>query len=216
MLRTHPVSSARLYGSWLTALARRRTGRLAATAIGVALAVGLLASLGTFLSASKATMTKRAIDTVAVDWQVEAQPSADPASFVTDVAVTKHFVASEPVSFATTTGFESTKAGSTLTTGAGQVLGISDRYRETFPTQFRQLIGAGSGALLFQQTAANLAAQPGDVISIGRAGLDPVTVTVAGIVDIPQADSLFQAVGAPVGSQPQAPPDNVLIVPDTL
>jgi len=38
--------------------------------------------------------------------------------------------------------------------------------------------------LLFQQTAANLAAQPGDTISIGRACLDPVTVTVDGIVDI--------------------------------
>ena len=216
MLSTHPIRATRLYGSWLTALARRRTGRLAATAVGVALAVGLLASLGTFLSASKATMTKRAIDTVAVDWQVQAQPSADPVAFLAGVAGTKHIVASEPVLFATTTGFESTKAGTTLTTGAGQVLGISDRYRTTFPAQFRQLIGVGSGALLFQQTAANLAAQPGDVISIGRAGLDPVTVTVAGIVDIPQADSLFQVVGAPVGSQPQAPPDNVLIVPDNV
>ena len=216
MLNAPPIRAVRLYGSWLAALARRRTGRLAATAIGVALAVGLLTSLGTFLSASKATMTKRAIDTVAVDWQVEAQPSADPTAFVAAIAATRHVVASETVSFATTTGFESTRAGTTLTTGPGQVLGISDRYRATFPTQFRHLIGAGGGVLLFQQTAANLAAQPGDVVSIARAGLDPVTVTVAAIIDIPQADSLFQAVGAPVGAQPHAPPDNVLIVPDGL
>src|SRR6185295_4862189 len=33
-------------------------------------------------------------------------------------------------------------------------------------------------------------------------------------VDIPGADSLFQVVGAPVGAQPQAPPDNVLILPE--
>jgi putative ABC transport system permease protein len=43
-----------------------------------------------------------------------------------------------------------------------------------------------------------------------------VAVTVAGVVDVPQADSLFQKVGAPVGSQPTAPPDNVLFLPATL
>ena len=216
MMNAHPVRSLRLHTSWTAALVRHRTGRLAATAIGIALAVGLLASLGAFLSASKATMTQRAIDTVAVDWQIEAQPGFDPATFAGDVAATRHIAASAPVSFATTTGFESTKAGTTQTTGPGQVLGINSTYRTTFPGQFRDLIGAHDGVLLFQQTAANLAAQPGDTISIGRAGLAPVTVTVDGIIDIPQADSLFQTVGAPVGAQPQAPPDNVLVLPDTL
>ena len=43
--------------------------------------------------------------------------------------------------------------------------------------------------------------------------MDPVTVTVDGVVDLPQADTLFQKVGAPVGAQAQAPPDNVLLVP---
>ena len=213
MLTLHPVRTSRLYLSWLVAIARRRTGRLAATAVGVALAVGLLASLGAFLSASKATMTKRAIATVAVDWQVQAQGTAiDPAAFTSTVAATKHIAAVETVMFASTTGFVSTKASTTQTTGPGQVLGISDQYRTTFPAQFRALTGAIKGVLLFQQTAANLAAQPGDTISIRRTGLSSVTVTVAGIVDIPQADSLFQTVGAPVGAQPQAPPDNVLIV----
>ncbi len=216
MLNVHPIRTSRLYGSWFSGLVRRRSGRLAATAIGIALAVGLLASLGAFLSASKATMTQRAIETVAVDWQVEAQPGADPARFTDTVTTTPHIVASESVRFATTTGFESSKNGTTQTTGPGQVVGISGEYRSTFPGQFRDLTGSSSGVLLFQQTAANLAAQPGDTISIGRAGLDPVTVTIDGVVDIPQADSLFQPVGAPIGAQPQAPPDNVLIVPDTL
>ena len=215
MLNIHPLRSVRLYGLWTAALVRRRTGHLAGAAIGVALAVGLLASLGAFLSASRATMTQRAIDAVAVDWQIEAQPGVDPATFTGDVAGTRHITASEPVSFATITGFESTKVGTTQTTGPGRVLGISRTYRSTFPTQFRDLIGASDGVLLFQQTAANLAAQPGDTITIGRAGLTPVTVTIDGIIDIPQADSLFQTVGAPVGAQPQAPPDNVLVVPDT-
>ncbi|MDX6714837.1 MAG: putative transport system permease protein, partial [Baekduia sp.] len=36
---------------------------------------------------------------------------------------------------------------------------------------------------------------------------------VDGVVDLPAIDSLFQKVGAPVGAQPQAPPDNVVLMP---
>ena len=213
MLTTQSLRNTRLYTTWLGGLLRRRAGRLTATALGVALAVGLLASLGSFVSASKATMTQRAINTVAVDWQIEAQQGADPAAVAAQVTATNHIAASESVLFAKTSGFESSKNGTTQTTGPGQVLGISDTYRATFPTQFRDLSGASNGVLLFQQTAANLSAVPGDTITIGRDGLSPVTVTVAGVVDIPQADTLFQNVGAPIGAQAQAPPDNVLIVP---
>jgi putative ABC transport system permease protein len=67
--------------------------------------------------------------------------------------------------------------------------------------------------LLAQQTAANLHAAPGTQVVIGRTGLPDATVTVAGIVDLPAIDTLFQKVGAPVGAQPQAPPDNVLLLP---
>ena len=67
--------------------------------------------------------------------------------------------------------------------------------------------------LLAQQTAANLHAAPGDVVTIGRAGLAPVRVHVDGVVELPAADSLFQKVGAPAGAQPQAPPDNVILLP---
>jgi putative ABC transport system permease protein len=38
-------------------------------------------------------------------------------------------------------------------------------------------------------------------------------VRVGGVVDLPAADALFQQVGAPVGAQPQAPPDNVILLP---
>ena len=41
----------------------------------------------------------------------------------------------------------------------------------------------------------------------------PAHVRVAGVVDLPAADSLFQQVGAPAGAQPQAPPDNVVLLP---
>jgi len=110
---------------------------------------------------------------------------------------------------------EATTGGSTQTTGAGVVLGLPDGYRATFPGELRDLVGAPAGVLLAQQTAANLHAAPGDTVTIGRAGLPPVDVQIAGVIDLPQADSLFQTVGAPPGAQPQAPPDNVLLVPDT-
>src|SRR5207245_984821 len=61
--------------------------------------------------------------------------------------------------------------------------------------------------------AANLHAKPGDTIQIGRTGGRPASVRVDGVVDLPAADSLFQQVGAPVGAQPQAPPDNVVLLP---
>jgi putative ABC transport system permease protein len=212
-VRLHLWQTVRLQGTWLGGLVRRRAGRLVAAAIGVELAVALLATLGSFVSASEATMTQRAVATVAVDWQVETQPGADSATVAAQVANTTHVVSSENVLFATTTGFQSSKNGTTQTTGPGQVVGIDDTYRTTFPAQFRDLAGAGNGVLLFQQTAANLSAVPGDTVTIERSGLTPVTVTVAGVVDIPQADSLFQIVGAPLGAPAHAPPDNVLIVP---
>ena len=67
---------------WLRGLVGRRGGRLAAAALGITFAVALLAALGSFLGASKATMAQRSIQQVAVDWQVEAQPGADPAAVV--------------------------------------------------------------------------------------------------------------------------------------
>ena len=95
---------------------------------------------------------------------------------------------------------------------AGKVLGLGPGYREAFPAEIRDLVGQGQ-VLLAQQTAANLHAAPGTTISIKRPGLPPVQVTVEAIVDLPVADSLFQVVGAPAGTAPQAPPDNVLLLP---
>ena len=86
-------------------------------------------------------------------------------------------------------------------------------YPHDFPGSVRLLAGGLHGALLAQQTAANLQAKPGDVVSVGRPGLRPATVRIAGVVDLPAADSLFQNVGAPPGAQLQAPPDNVLVLP---
>jgi len=199
--------------TWIGGLLARRPGRLLAAAAGVAAAVALLASLGLFLSASKATMTRRAVAGVALDWQVEVQPGADPDRVLAAVRAFPGVRATQPVGFAATTGLQATADGSTQTTGRGVVLGLPDGYRASFPGELRGLAGADRGVLLAQQTAANLHARPGSTVTIGRAGLPPVPVRADGVVDLPKADSLFQKVGAPAGAQPQAPPDNVLLLP---
>lgn len=200
---------------WLRGLLRRRAGRLLGAAVGVAVAVALLASVGSFLAASKATMTERAVHNVAVDWQVAVTAGADPATVVATTKSAPGVQTAQPVGFGQTTGLTSTVSGSTQTTGPGVVLGLPPGYRDAFPGVLRTLSGADTGVLLAQQTAANLHAQPGDTVSIQLAGGPAALVTIEGIVDLPQADSLFQTVGAPPGSQPSAPPDNVVLLPDT-
>ncbi|HEV7898396.1 MAG TPA: FtsX-like permease family protein [Planosporangium sp.] len=198
---------------WIAGLVRHRAARLIAIAGGIAIAVALLASLGVFLATAKATMTQRSIQRVAVDWQVQAQPGADPAAVEAGVRADPHVVTALPVGYATSTALASTADGSAQTTGAARVLGLPDGYADTYPGELRPLSGSGRGVLLAQQTASNLHAVPGSRVTIRRAGLPDAAVTVDGIVDLPAMDSLFQKVGAPAGAQPQAPPDNVLLLP---
>lgn len=199
--------------TWVLALARRRSGRVVGAALGIALGVAMLGSLGSFVTSAKAEMTTRAVSQVAIDWQVEVQPGGDPVAVLAALRARPDVVAALPTGFGQITGLQSTVGGTTQSTGPGVVVGIGDDYRATFPSEIRTLVGSDTGVLLAQQTAANLHAGPGDSITIGRAGLDAVTVRVDGVVDMPAADSLFQKVGAPPGAQPSAPPDNVLLLP---
>jgi putative ABC transport system permease protein len=195
--------------SWLGGLLRHRGARPAAIAAGVAVGVALLASIGAFMSSTAAKMTDRAITRVAADWQVELSPGTRTAAVLGQI---RHFggvEAAQPVLFARTSGLSATSGGTTQTTGPGRVLGLPPRYEKAFPGELRVLAGRGAGVLLAQQTAANLHARPGSVVRIGGGP----TVRVDGIVDLPAADSLFQRVGAPPGSQASAPPDNVILVP---
>ena len=203
----------RLALGWLAGLVAHRRARLLATVAGVALGVALLASIGTFLSATTSKMTDRAVRSVPVDWQVEAQPGANPAQVVARTRRQPSVRVESTVSFAETTGFVAKTGGTVQRTGPGKVLGLSSSYPRDFPGSVRLLAGSADGPLLAQQTAANLQARPGDRVAVGRAGLHPATVRIAGVVDLPAADSLFQMVGAPPGAQLQAPPDNVLILP---
>src|SRR3954453_11461237 len=198
--------------SWLRGLVAHRRGRLLATAIGVAVGVALIASIGSFLSSTTSQMTTRAIARVPVDWQVEAQPGANPQTVLATVARFPGVRRALPVRFADTTGLEARTGGSVQRTGPGKVLGLPAGYAQAFPGELRTLAGRGAGVLLAQQTAANLHARPGDTVTIGGA-TRPARVKVDGVVDPPAADSLFQQVGAPTGAQPQAPPDNVILLP---
>jgi putative ABC transport system permease protein len=202
--------------TWVSGLLRHRSGRLAGTIIGVAMTVALLGSLGSFFAASKAQMTRQAAAGVVVDWQVQLAPGASLASAGRTIASAHGVVASLPVSYGSTTGLTATAAGTTQVTGPGMVLGLPPGYSAAFPGEIRYLTGTRDGVLLAQQTAANLHAALGTSVLIGRPGLPPVKVTVQGIVDLPAADSMFQAIGAPPGSSLQAPPDNVMLLPQAL
>jgi putative ABC transport system permease protein len=200
---------------WLAGIVGRRWGRLLAATVGTALGVALLASVGSFLAASTATMTSRASAGVAVDWQVEIarDRASETPAVLKSLRQDPSTVAAVPVGFANTPGLGATTRGTTQSTGAGRVLGIPANWRTTFPLAMRLLTGSTDGVLIAQQTAANLQVQTGDHVTIKRAGLPSYSETVAGVVELPQADSLFQKVGAPPGSQLSAPPDNVVLLP---
>ena len=199
--------------TWLRGLAAHRRSRLLSTTLGVAVGVALLAAIGTFLSATTSQMTQRAIGQVPVDWQVEAQSGSNPADVLARTRRQPGVARALPVAFAPTSGLRARSGGSTQQTGPGRVLGLPDGYAKAFPGVLRVLAGSGTGVLLYQQTASNLHARPGDTITIGRPGGGSARVKVDGVVDLPSIDSLFQKVGAPVGAQPQAPPDNVVLLP---
>lgn len=199
---------------WLKGLLAYRSGRLVGAIVGVALTVALLASIGVFIASSSASMTQRAAADVPVDWQVQLSPAGTDAKAVAEaIGKSTAYTALEQVGYATTAGFAASAGGTLQKTGPGKVLGLSPQYRQHFPTELRLLLGSLNGVLVAQQTASNLHVTVGDIVTIQRIGLPPMKVKVDGVVDLPNADSLFQAVGVPASAAPQAPPDNVLLLP---
>jgi putative ABC transport system permease protein len=205
-------------GIWLSGLVRRRYGRMLPAVLGVGLTIALLSILGIFIIASAATMTRRALGDVPIDWQIELTRGANMDSVVQQLNQTVTMRAMDSIEYASVNGFTAKSGGNTLgsttqTTGEGKVLGIVPTYWQDFPGLLRPMLGAAEGVLVAQQTAANLHVSVGDTITITRTGLPALVARIDGIVDLPQADALFQAIGVPPGAGPQAPPDNVLVVP---
>ncbi|MGX6566887.1 FtsX-like permease family protein [Cupriavidus necator] len=202
-----------MIGLWLSGLVKERGVRLAGTAAGIAITVALLASLGTFLAQSTASMTRRAVASVPVDWQVQLVPGTAIPSIAAAMKSTTVIARLQTVGYAEVDGLEAQAGGTVQTTGKGKVLGLEAAYAFDYPAQFRKLLGRLDGVLVAQQTAANLHVTVGDVVTVQRVGLPPADLKIAGIVDLPNADSMFQAIGVPPGAAPQAPPDNVLLLP---
>ncbi|MGX5804609.1 FtsX-like permease family protein [Bradyrhizobium sp. Arg314] len=197
---------------WMRGILARRLPRVAGAAAGIALTVALLASMALFLAHAGASMTAHAISGVPIDWQVQVISGADPEAVGKAVAEAAPVKAVRGVRYADVAGFEALAGGTTQTTGPGQVIALDDGYSRDFPAEVRLLSGSIGGVLVAQQTAANLHVGPGDTVSIRRIGLPVAEVRIAGVVDLPDADSLFQAVGLPAQAAPQAPPDNVVVL----
>ncbi|MDR3470383.1 MAG: FtsX-like permease family protein [Devosia sp.] len=200
--------------SWMRGLLAARYGRLLGSALGVTIAIALIASLGTFMRQSAAEMTNVAVSTVPVDWQAQLDPGANSTVIASEAGKAVPLSAQQLVGYADVTGFEFRSAdGATQVTGGGKVVGLQTNYWTAFPKSARLLSGSPEGVLLQQQTAANLHAAPGDAVTVHRDGGPDIAVRIAGIVDLTNADTFFQAVGVPAGAAPQAPPDNALFMP---
>jgi putative ABC transport system permease protein len=200
---------------WMHGLLAGRSGRLLGAIAGVALTVALIVVIGTFTVSASRSMTAHAITGLPVDWQLALLPGTSPASVREALAQAAPTEAVATVGYADIAGFKATTGQTEQTTGLGKVLGLPPGYRSAFPGQITNLLGTWDGVLIAQQTAANLHVGVGDTVTIERIGLDPVTVTIAGVVTLPNADSMFQAVGSPPGVGLQAPPDNVLLMPES-
>jgi putative ABC transport system permease protein len=199
--------------AWMAGLIRRRWARLLGVAAVVALVVAQVALLGAFVMHSNARMTTVAARSVPVDWQVQVEPNSDVGAARRIVATTPGVVRFRETGYGDVASFSATTGASVQVTGAGKMLGLPTDYAHAFPGEVRTLSGSGRGILLFQQTAANLHVAPGDAIVAHLPSGRNVPLHVDGIVDLPQADSLFQTVGAPPSAGATAPPDNVAVVP---
>ncbi|MHC2485348.1 ABC transporter permease [Rhizobium leguminosarum] len=202
-----------MYRRWLIGLIRTRSGRLVGTVGGVALTVAFIACLGTFLQSSATEMTARSVAQVPVDWQVQPLPGTDHSAVGAAIRSAAPVTGLQSIGYADVPGFEANTGGTVQTTGGGTVLGIGPGYFDQFPAQVRRLVGSVDGVLIAQQTAANLHVAVGDQVIIHRHQAPDISVTIVGIVDLPNADAMFQAIGVPAGAAPQAPPDNVLLLP---
>lgn len=198
---------------WISGVLRRRFLRIVGALLGVAVSVALLAAVALFLADASRSMTTRAVAAVPIDWQVQLVPGADPDAVSEAIEKAAPVATIHRVQYADVAGFEAQTGGTTQTTGPGQVIAFDKGYQAAFRAEVRPLSGSGDGVLIAQQTAANLHVSPGDTVTINRIGLASESVKIAGVIDLPDADSLFQAVGLPPQAAPQAPPDNVLILP---
>jgi putative ABC transport system permease protein len=198
---------------WFYGLLNNRRASIVPAAMGVALAVCLLALLGVFIRQSAANMTERAVLGISPDWQVQMVGTTDTTLAEAAAKTIEGFKGLAVVDYADVISLSTTIDGTTQTTGAAKAVGMSANYVTELPKQLRLLSGSLTGVLLSQQTAANLHAVPGNTVSIARLGQPPLDVKIDGVVELPNADQLFQIVAATPQAARTAPPDNVILLP---
>jgi putative ABC transport system permease protein len=198
---------------WTSGLLRRSLPAVSGAALAIGLAVAFVASLASFVTASRADLATRAAGHLPVDWQVQVTAQGDVAEVDGLTAALPDLRARRPVDYATVPALQAAGPDGTRTTGQAEVVSLPADYAGTFPGELRSLVGATSGVLVAQQTAANLAVVPGDSFSVQRPDGTAVVLTVDGVVEMPAADSFFQVVGAPADAGATAPPDNVVLLP---
>jgi putative ABC transport system permease protein len=186
---------------------------MAGMVVCLCLAVAILTDLGLFVDHSSHSMTQRALATLTTDLQVQLNPGLDPQQATKTVREALPVQSVAEVGYGDVAAFELQADGTTQTTGAGKAVGIPSDYFDKRGTDIRLLAGDMSGAMLLQQTAANLHAKPGDTVTLRLGGAATAQVKVTGVIDLKSADSFFQAVGVPTGAAPTAPPDNAVLMP---
>lgn len=202
-----------MIGTWLAGLTRSRLGRMAGTVACLCLAVAIITDLGLFVDHSSRSMTQRALATLTTDLQIQLNSGVDPRQASKTVSDAQPVRSVAEVGYGNVAAFEFQADGTTQTTGTGKVVGLPAGFFKDRGNDVRVLSGDMSGAVLLQQTAANLHAKPGDTVTLRLGGGATAQVKVAGVVDLKSADSFFQAVGVPAGAAPTAPPDNALLMP---
>src|ERR1700687_4324658 len=97
--------------AWLKGLALHRPAQLFGTALGTALSVALVATLYGFVTSSAASMTQRAAQSVAVDWQLQTNAGSSPTAAMQAMRDAAPIVAIERVAYARVTGLSATTGG---------------------------------------------------------------------------------------------------------
>ena len=198
---------------WLRGLIAHRPVRLVATALGVAVGVALIASIGAFLSSTNAKMTQRAIARVAIDWQVEAQPGANPRAVLSTVRELSGRQAGAARSVRHVARPERNHGRLHADDRRGPRARDPRRVRRGLPGRVAPAVRQPQRRPRRPADGVEPARRPGQHGHDRSAGREARQGDRRRRRRSPYADSLFQKVGAPPGSQLSAPPDNVILLP---
>ncbi len=206
------ISLLRMYVS--AAVARNRS-RTLAMLLGTTLAISLLSSVLFYVDASAAQMTQTAISTVPADMQVVA------ANTQVDLNAVEPLLLAQPgvkggarFSLAPFSSSQLASSNRATATTPGALMAVDGDYFKVFsrPKIAEGQLTAGS-VLISKDLATNLGARPGDKVTFSfDNGVDPLSTTVSGIVDLSGADLLFDPTDPQRRPLAFNPPANVAVM----